>query len=240
MAIKKGYVMLKTMKMRLLASLCMLALFISDKTYTVHAEEDANNISSYFTTEAPTNIRVKTINASSHEISWTPLLDADGYYVYCSAAKSSGYTCIGSTYGTSMRSLDLKTGTVYYYKIQAYKVISSKQYYSPISDASSKAAGHPRTPSISIQKIKRQGKTVAVIRWSNISDAKYIKIYRKKTVQSYQKILEKKITNIFRIGVTISYVKTKGEMQFKARTYNKSGGIRFYSSFSKTKKIKLR
>lgn len=232
--------MLKTVKKQLLVSLCMLTLFISDKSYIVHAEKNANNTSTYFTAEAPTNIQIKTINASSHEISWNPLSDADGYYVYCSVRKSNGYSCIGSTYGTSMRNLDLKTGTVYYYKIQAYKIINSKPYYSHISDISVKAAGHPRTPSISIQKIKKQGKKVAVIRWSNISDAKYIQLYRKKAGQNYQKILDKKITNTIKNGITISYIRTSGELKFKARTYNKSDGIRFYSSFSQIKKIKLK
>lgn len=251
--------MLKTVKKKLLVFLCILAfivvlgqqscctaacftarlLTISNKAYVL-AEENTDNISASFNDTAPSNIKIETVNTFSHKISWEPLPDADGYYVYCSSKKSSGYSCIGSTSGTSMHSMDLKIGTVYYYKVQAYKVINGEQCYSRISDVSAKAAGHPGTPSISIQNIKKQGKKVAVIRWSNISDAKYIQLYRKKAGQKYQKILDKKITKNIKNGVTISYVKTSGEMQFKARTYNKSDDIRFYSDFSQIKKIKLK
>lgn len=233
--------MFKSTKVKLLVILCALAFIIFDKSYIVQADENISNISDNFKNTAPSGIQIETINASSHKISWQPCPNADGYYVYCSSNKNNGYSCIGTTYETSMHSMDLKIGAVYYYKVQAYKVINGEQCYSRISDVSAKAAGHPGTPSISIQNIKKQEKKVAIIRWSNISDAKYIQLYRKKTGQKYQKILDKRITKSIKNGVTISYIKTSGKMKFKARTYNKSpDGIRFYSSFSQTKIIKLK
>ena len=234
--------MLKKMKMRLLSFLCMTAIMFSGKSYTAQATGNiASSTATVFTDTAPCGVQISTVNASSHKVSWEPLQDADGYYVYCSPKKGSGYSCIGITHKTSMYSRDLKIGTVYYYKVQAYKETNGEPCFSLISDVSAKAAGHPGMPSISNQQLKKQGKKIAVIRWSNISDAKYIQLYRKKAGQKYKKILDSKITKPIKNGVTVSYVKTSGEMKFKARTYNKSqDGVRFYSSFSQTKKIKLR
>ena len=157
-----------------------MAILVPGKAYTANATENiAGSTAAAFADTAPSGVKISTVSASSHEVSWEPLPDADGYYIYCSPKKDSGYSCIGITHKTSMYSRDLKIGTVYYYKVQAYRETNGEPSFSRISDVSSKAAGHPGMPSLSIQKIKKQGKKVAVIRWSNISDAKYIQLYRK-------------------------------------------------------------
>lgn len=203
----------------------------------------ANNekeTTTYFTDAAPADLQIRSINTSTQKITWAKLQGADGYYVYCSTKKNGNYAFIGYTQATSLRNLDLKKGVTYYYKIQAYRIIDGTYFYSPISDISMKKAGYPQTPSISLQKINKQRKKMVIIRWSNISDAEYIQLYRKKSGQGYKKILDKKITTNIKKGVTISYITTKGEMAFKIRTYNKSNDIRYYGKFSNIKKVKLK
>ena len=193
----------------------------------------------YFTEDVVKNVHIRSVTASSHLIAWNPMPAADGYYVYCSSQKSGEYTYIGYTTGTSLKNTGLKTGMTYFYKVQAVRMIGDMYYYSPVSSAVMKKAGYPRTPNISLQKVRRQGKKVIIVRWSNISDADHIQLFRKRGGQSYKKILDKKVTKVIKKGVTISYVTTKGNMSFKVRTYNKAGGSRYYSKFSNEKKVKL-
>lgn len=229
----------RTRNVLLSAITFILVVTFLSKANIVQAALDTSEISQYFTDAAPVNLKVKTITSSSQKICWNALPSADGYYVYYSTKKNGNYSCIGYTSATSIRNLDLKTGVVYYYKIQAYRIISGTYYYSRISEITAKTAGYPKTPSMSIQKVNKQGKKVVVIRWSNISDAKYIQLYRKKEGQGFKKILDKKIAKAIKNGVTVSYVKTNGTMSFKVRTYNKADGIRYYSGFSNEKKVKL-
>ncbi len=63
-------------------------------------------------------------------------LDADGYEIFRSTKKSSGYTTkpIFTTTKTSYtNNKSLKTGKTYYYKIRAYKVVNGRKVYTGYS-----------------------------------------------------------------------------------------------------------
>ncbi|MGN0715972.1 MAG: fibronectin type III domain-containing protein, partial [Anaerovoracaceae bacterium] len=61
--------------------------------------------------------------------------DVDGYEVWKSTSRDSGYTLSISTPKTSYKNTSgLKKGTRYYYKVRAYKQVGEKRIYSDWSN----------------------------------------------------------------------------------------------------------
>lgn len=68
------------------------------------------------------------ITSSRHrnKLTWKKVAGATGYQVYCKAGKNGKYVKVKTTGGTSFTHTNRKKGTVYYYKVRAYRKVSSK------------------------------------------------------------------------------------------------------------------
>lgn len=65
----------------------------------------------------------------------------DGYEIYKSTSKTSGYSLLSSTGGTAFKNTTkLTKGTRYYYKVRAYRMVGEKKIYSPYSNVTYKLA----------------------------------------------------------------------------------------------------
>jgi lactocepin len=74
-------------------------------------------------------------------VSWKKVSGANGYVIYRSTKKSSGYKKIAVVKkGSTLKYINkkLKKGKRYYYKVKAYRTVSGKKYYSVASSASQK------------------------------------------------------------------------------------------------------
>lgn len=72
--------------------------------------------------------RVKVQNTpvgADLEVTWTKVNGANGYDVYMSTNKSTGYKKVKTTDGTSYTTSGVKKNKTYYFKIKAYKIVET-------------------------------------------------------------------------------------------------------------------
>lgn len=76
-------------------------------------------------------------------ISWNSVDNASGYELAGAISEKGSYTTLQTSGATSFTHSNLTQGTTYYYKVRAYKDLSSGiRMYGPWSDVKSKAAAH--------------------------------------------------------------------------------------------------
>ena len=110
------------------------------KVRAINSDFSQNKYSKYSSVESCiTSITKPNINVSSHnynsiKITYDKVTGADGYIIYRSTSKSSGYKQIKITSSTSYTDKNLTTGKTYYYKVKAYSYSDTKaKYYSSTS-----------------------------------------------------------------------------------------------------------
>ena len=128
----------------------------------------------------------------------------------------------------------LKAGTIYKYRIRAYRTVNNVQYFGSYT-ASVKTSTKPSKPKITSLKsniIKR-----ATIKWNKVSGASGYQIYMATSKNGkYKKIATKSASKT-------SYTKTKltknKRYYFKIRAYKIVNGKKIYSSYSSVKSVKI-
>jgi len=70
--------------------------------------------------DASTGITATANSESSITVSWEPISNATGYYIYRSRGIDSTYSQVGTSLTTSYTNISLSSGTTYYYKVAAY------------------------------------------------------------------------------------------------------------------------
>ncbi len=144
----KKYALIKTVNGSSTLSFTNTALKTGTKySYKVRAvKKNADGTTSYSTysavkaaTPALTAPTVKLTAGKKYAVvKWNKIAGANGYKIYRSTSKNSGYKCIktvktGST--VSFKNTKLKSGKKYYYKVRAYRVVDKKDIYSSYSSS---------------------------------------------------------------------------------------------------------
>lgn len=180
-----------------------------------------------------TPVITKTAPASyqSIKVTWKKVPGASGYAVYRSISPDGKYKRVGSIKGGSQVSYTDKNrtcGTVYYYKVCAYRAAGGKNAYGYASDAKSGKAV-PSKVSFSIQT-EPYG-TKVILKWDKTKDASGYVIYRSsKKNGKYTKI--KTITKADTVKWTDSGLKKGNVYYYKIRAYRNVKGEKVYSSYS--------
>lgn len=119
----------------------------------VLAEYEARKAEEAAAQELLSGVKVKASSVASKgamKLTWTvsdsvlgeAIADEiDGYEIYKSTSKTSGYSLLSSTGGTAFKNTTkLTKGKRYYYKVRAYKQVGEKKFYSPYSNVTYKIA----------------------------------------------------------------------------------------------------
>ena len=119
----------------------------------VLAEYEARKAEEAAAQELLSGVKVKASSAASKgamKLTWTvsdsvlgeAIADEiDGYEIYKSTSKTSGYSLLSSTGGITFKNTTkLTKGKRYYYKVRAYKQVGEKKIYSPYSNVTYKIA----------------------------------------------------------------------------------------------------
>ncbi len=80
--------------------------------------------------QVPTGEYANALNTNSVKVFWSNASSAIGYEVYRSNTVNGKYSKISTVQKTEFTDQKLKLGTVYYYKIRSYRIISDKKVYS--------------------------------------------------------------------------------------------------------------
>lgn len=108
----------------------MISAVTEDGGYTATC-----NINVYYLLSVPGNELAVAQNYDVIKITWSKSMDATGYEVYRSDAINGIYQKIAVVQTTEYCNTSLKTGTVYYYKVRAYKTIDDTTIYSDYTSA---------------------------------------------------------------------------------------------------------
>lgn len=116
----------------------------------------------------------KSASYSSIKISWSKVSGAKGYQVYRATSKNGSYTKVKTTTSTSYTNTGLTTGKTYYYKVRAYRVVSSSYKYGSYSSIVN-AKPSLNTPfGITVDS----GTESVTVSWNSVSGAKKYVIER--------------------------------------------------------------
>lgn len=77
--------------------------------------------------EQPTGISASYERSGRITLKWTAVEGANAYAIYCKPAWGSEYSLLGQSSGTTYSTTTPRTGTVYYYRIQALYVVGGQQ-----------------------------------------------------------------------------------------------------------------
>lgn len=195
----------------------------------------AENAATIMTTPAAVKgLKAATGGMSSVKLSWGVVSSADGYIVYRLSGKK--YVSIGrvrSNKTTTFVSSKLKAGTLYKYKVVAYKV-SGK---STIANAGTtvSAVTLPVTPVVTVQA----GKGKATLAWNRVSGADGYEVYISTTKTG-------KLTKVATLGKTVKKYTKSGLVKNKTyyvcvRAFKKGpDGKKNYSAYSTKKPVKIK
>lgn len=185
--------------------------------------------------DAPTGLKAEAKSITSATISWKPVYNVTGYYVYRSTSKTGTYKKVGSTFETSFTDKGLTKGKTYYYKVASYTVTNGKEIISSNSSAVSVKAAAPAPSSLTAKKSKAGA---AKITWSKSTGASGYEVYMATSKNGKYS----KITTISKAS-TLSYTKsglTKNKTYyFKVRSYTTVSGKKIYSDYTSAVKVKV-
>ena len=182
----------------------------------------------------PQSLKASNQTTSSVKISWKVTPNANGYIIYRSTNKDSGYKAvktITSQYTTYFVNKNLSKGKTYYYKVYAYRTYKgSKGIGAPASITTSTK---PTTPKMS--SAKNSAKKTAKVTWKKATGATGYELYfSTKKSKGYKKAYT---------GTKLSYTKKslkKGKTYyFKVRAYRTVNGKKLYGSYSSPKSVKI-
>ena len=182
----------------------------------------------------PKSVKVSSNTTTSVKLSWKKVSKANGYYIYRSTKKTSGFKKIktitkGST--VTFTNKKLSAGKTYYYRVIAYQNYNGKKCESSYSQIT--ACTKPKVPKK--VTLKKASKTSLKITASKVSGANGYQIYfSTKKKSGFKKAYS---------GSKLTYTKKslkKGKTYFvKVRAYKSVGGKKYYGAYSSVKSIKL-
>lgn len=94
-------------------------------TYSVGFSKPASAMCTSASVNAATNVKARNTMEEYAVISYQAAKNADGYMIYRSEKKNSGYKLLATTSKTIYRDATTKSGKTYYYKIVAYRTNES-------------------------------------------------------------------------------------------------------------------
>jgi fibronectin type 3 domain-containing protein len=169
-------------------------------------------------------------------LTWNKVTGVSGYEIYRSSKKNGTYSKVKTITGTTNKYTHnkLKSGTVYYYKIRAFKKSGTSYIYGAFSNVMS-AITKPAMPTIKVVA----GTKRAVVSWSKVTGAKGYEVYMATSrTGQYTKIATRNATTT---KVEKRNLTAKKNYYFKVRAYTKTAaGKKVYSGYSSIKSVKVK
>lgn len=183
-----------------------------------------------------TGLALSKKSATSLEISWDKIENADGYKVYKYNTSSKKYELLVTIHNnntTTYNNSKLVSATNYYYKVAAYKEVDGKNYIGAKSEKL-KATTKPVQPKVTLSTTTKKAKLTYDTKVSKRTDGYEIYMATSKN-GTYKLIKDTNKTSYTKTGLT-----SKKGYYFKVRAYRTVDGEKVYSLYSAVKYIKVK
>ncbi len=185
--------------------------------------------------------KLKLVKNFRVKIKWTKDVYAEGYIIYRSGKKKTGFKEIATASKNKKSYVDAKTkkGRKYYYKVSSYITING-QRVEEFSTVKKKKIPWYRAPIIQLKKgVSPQGQKYVQIILKKYK-ATNLEIYLKQKGKKFKRLkLNSSKIKAYGGKPKLSYSWKKVNIYFKVRTYQMKKGKKRYSGYSKQKKIRL-
>ncbi|VEF49422.1 LPXTG-motif cell wall anchor domain-containing protein [Bacillus freudenreichii] len=178
-----------------------------------------------------TSVKVEGKSFNQLRITWKAVAGATGYEIYRSTSTNGKYGLLQTISNSSKPSFTnngLATGTKYYYKVRAYRLVNGKKVYGAFSSV---ANGQPVLSKVSTIKVSSNSYDKLRINWSKVNGATGFEVYR-----STAKNGKYNRTGTISKGSTLSFINNKvatgTPYYYKVRAYRLVGGKKIYGPFS--------
>lgn len=201
-------------------------------TIGVYTIDTAGNRSTTKTTVV-LNSSIKTASAAYNKIkvSWYSVPGANGYEIYRSTSGTGTYSRVGTVTSGSTLSYtnsNVTTGTTYYYKVRAYRVIGGTKVYSPYTKYSSGKAIPAAPYKVSAKKASASAMTLT---WTQVDGANGYQVFRATSkTGTYSGVTT--ITSGSTLSFTNKSLSIGKTYYYKVRAYRTVNGQKVYSNFS--------
>lgn len=178
---------------------------------------------------------VKATGSTSVRLEWKAVDGANGYQIYRSTSKDSGYKKVGQVKGKNTKKYEDKTleaGKTYYYQVRAYKSNSAKNGVASFS----KAQKAWTIKQVVFSQITSDSKNQVTLGWKKVSKAQGYDIYRSDESNSgFEKIAS------ISSGSTLTYtdkgIKSGNTYYYKIAATYKIKGSAGRGSYSKVTEV---
>lgn len=175
----------------------------------------------------PATPKAKAASSSynSIKVSWYAISGVSGYEISRATSSTGKYTVIGNTTNTAYINTGLATGTTYYYKVRAFKIVDGVKVYSGYSTVVS-AKPIPATP-ISVKAASSSYNSIKTS-WASVSGASGYEVYRATSnTGAYSLVGTTTSTSFTNTGLA-----TNKPYYYKVRAFRTVGGKKVYSNYS--------
>lgn len=184
----------------------------------------------------PKSVKAKSAAYNKIQISWKKVKNASGYEIYQYNSKTKKYIKIGSTTKISYTKKGLTTGTVYKFKVRAYRKESGQTVRGKFSAVVSTKPALTKVTGFKKGKIKKKAITMS---WKKVSGANGYRILRATSKKGKYKVI-KTITKGKIVKFTDKKVKSRKNYYYKIQGYRKVGKKKVYGGYSKIIKFKAK
>lgn len=177
----------------------------------------------------PGSVKAAPVSYSSIKVTWGAVTGASGYAVYRSTSSAGSYKLLTTTSYTYYTNTSVNTGTTYYYKVQAYRLVGRTKIYSGFSAVVSTKTVLATPSSV---KVARLSSTSMKITWGAVSGATKYEIWQSESDGVTGEYTYTLLASTSTAYYTYSSITPGKYYQYKVRAYRLIGTIKVYSNFS--------
>ncbi|MCI9063266.1 MAG: hypothetical protein HFJ17_01490 [Clostridia bacterium] len=171
------------------------------------------------------NLKAKSQDTSSINLSWSKVTRATGYRVYVYNSSNKKYEYYGKTKKNSIELNKLKSSKEYKIKVRAYKDYDKKTYYGEYSSIFVTATKPNKVENV---KIISQNDTSINLSWDKVTRATGYRVYIYNAGTNKYDYYGQTNTN----SVTIANLVPAQEYKIKIRAYKESNKVKYYGSYA--------
>ncbi|GEM_PF-2017765 len=166
-------------------------------------------------------------NYNSIRVGWSAVSGASGYELYKAASETGSYTLLKATTSSYYIHTSLSTGSNYYYKVRAYRLVGRTKVYGAFSSVTSAMP----VPSAPTPAAVSAGYTSNKISWAAVSGASGYELYKTDVNGEIQSQLD--IAPETAISYTHEGLTTNTPYYYKVKAYRTVNGNKVYGPYSK-------